>query len=182
MSYRTIASGSPHSLGFKLFAKAQNGKPISFWHDIPLYANKEKTILNMVVEIPRWSNAKMEISKSEKLNPIVQDVKKGQLRYVHNIFPHKGYIWNYGAFPQTYEDPDHIDPDTGCKGDCDPLDVLEIGHRVKASGEVIQVKVLGLQALLDEGETDWKILAIDVKDPLANLVNDISDVEKHFPG
>ena len=37
-------------------------------------------------------------------------------------------------------------------------------------------------ALLDEGETDWKIIAIDVNDPLAHKLNDIEDVEKHLPG
>jgi hypothetical protein len=48
----------------------------------------------MVVEVPRWTNAKMEISKSEALNPILQDTKKGKLRFVRNCFPHHGYIWN----------------------------------------------------------------------------------------
>nr|CAD7262973.1 unnamed protein product [Timema shepardi] len=38
---------------------------------------------------------------------------------------------------------------------------------VAKRGEVLQVKVLGAIALIDEGETDWKIIAIDVKDPLA---------------
>ena len=42
-----------------------------------------------------------QISKEEKLNPIKQDTKKGKLRYVKNIFPHHGYIWNYGALPQV---------------------------------------------------------------------------------
>jgi hypothetical protein len=32
----------------------QNGTVLSPFHDIPLFANAEKTILNMVVEIPRW--------------------------------------------------------------------------------------------------------------------------------
>jgi inorganic pyrophosphatase len=36
--------------------------------------------------------------------------------------------------------------------------------------------------LLDEGETDWKIIVIDVKDPLAEKLNDIDDVETHMPG
>lgn len=39
----------------------KDGKVISPFHDIPLYANPEKTILNMVVEIPRWTNAKLEV-------------------------------------------------------------------------------------------------------------------------
>ena len=55
----------------------------------------------MVVEVPRWLNAKMEIATKDPLNPIKQDVKKGKLRYVANLFPYKGYIWNYGAIPQV---------------------------------------------------------------------------------
>ena len=42
-----------------------------------------------------------QISTKEPLNPIKQDVKKGKMRYVANVFPHKGYIWNYGAIPQV---------------------------------------------------------------------------------
>ena len=60
----------------------------------------------MVVEVPRWTNAKMEISKEEPFNPIKQDIKKGKLRYVRNCFPHHGYIWNYGAFPQVFSTVD----------------------------------------------------------------------------
>jgi hypothetical protein len=30
-----------------------------------------------------------------------QDIKKGKLRYVNNVFPYHGYIWNYGALPQV---------------------------------------------------------------------------------
>ena len=85
-------------------------------------------MFNMVVEVPRWSNAKMEINLKEKLNPVKQDVKKGKLRFVANCFPHKGYIWNYGYLPQTWEDPDHVDSSTNCKGDGDPIDVCEIGE------------------------------------------------------
>jgi inorganic pyrophosphatase len=40
----------------------KNGVPVSPFHDIPLFANAEKTILNMVVEIPRWTNAKLEVT------------------------------------------------------------------------------------------------------------------------
>ncbi|KAK3090694.1 hypothetical protein FSP39_013811 [Pinctada imbricata] len=165
-----------------LNAGGPNGNYISPFHDIPLYANDEKSVLNMVVEIPRWTNSKMEINKEEKLNPIKQDVKKGNLRFVKNVFPHHGYIWNYGAFPQTWEDPNHVTKDTQAKGDCDPLDVCEIGHKIHKRGAVVQVKVLGTMCLIDEGETDWKIICIDVEDPLAKDLNDIGDVEKHMPG
>lgn len=42
-----------------------------------------------------------QIATKDPLNPLKQDVKKGNLRYVANLFPHKGYIWNYGAIPQA---------------------------------------------------------------------------------
>lgn len=42
-----------------------------------------------------------QIATKDLLNPIKQDVKKGKLRFVANVFPHKGYIWNYGAIPQV---------------------------------------------------------------------------------
>lgn len=86
----------------KLIVIGNDVGPISPMHDIPLYADENNKILNMVVEIPRWTNAKMEINLKETLNPIKQDVKKGKLRYVANCFPHHGYIWNYGALPQVF--------------------------------------------------------------------------------
>lgn len=173
--------GAPHTLDHRVYIE-KDGVPISPFHDIPLFANPEQTILNMVVEIPRWTNAKLEISKDELLNPIKQDIKKGKLRFVRNCFPHKGYLWNYGAFPQTWEDPNVVHPETKAKGDNDPLDVCEIGELVGYVGQVKQVKVLGVMALLDEEETDWKVIVIDVNDPLAPKLNDVEDVERHLPG
>ncbi|KAF9924500.1 Inorganic pyrophosphatase [Linnemannia zychae] len=179
--FTTRVVGAPNSLEHRVFIE-RNGVPVSAFHDIPLYADKANNIFNMIVEIPRWSNAKLEISKDEQFNPIKQDVKKGKLRFVRNCFPHHGYIWNYGALPQTWEDPTQSHPETKARGDNDPLDVCEIGEQVGYTGQVKQVKVLGVMALLDEGETDWKVIVIDVTDPLASKLNDIEDVERHLPG
>ena len=44
------------------------------------------------------------------------------------------------------------------------------------------MKILGTIALIDEGETDWKLLSIDTRDPMADKLNDIEDVESHMPG
>jgi inorganic pyrophosphatase len=181
MAYTARKVGQPNTLEHRIFIE-KDGVPISPWHDIPLYANEQKNLFNMVVEIPRWTNGKLEISKEELLNPIKQDIKKGKLRFVRNCFPHKGYLWNYGCFPQTWEDPNTIHPETKAKGDNDPLDVCEIGELVSYPGQVKRVKVLGIMALLDEEETDWKVIVIDEKDPLAPKLNDIEDVERHLPG
>ncbi|XP_032745152.1 inorganic pyrophosphatase [Rattus rattus] len=193
---------APFTLEYRVFIKNEKGQYISPFHDVPIYADKMTNafstlkdqqqvwqsqesladVFHMVVEVPRWSNAKMEIATKDPLNPIKQDVKKGKLRYVANLFPYKGYIWNYGAIPQTWEDPGHSDEHTGCCGDNDPIDVCEIGSKVCARGEIIRVKVLGILAMIDEGETDWKVIAINVDDPDAANYHDISDVERLKPG
>ncbi|KAG1783545.1 inorganic pyrophosphatase [Suillus placidus] len=180
-TFGTRLIGAPNTLEHRVFIE-HNNSVVSSFHDVPLFADQSSGILNMIVEVPRWTNAKMEISKEEPFNPIKQDIKKGRLRFVRNCFPHHGYIWNYGAFPQTWEDPAALHPETKAKGDNDPLDVCEIGEQVGYVGQVKQVKVLGIMALLDEGETDWKVIVVDVHDPLASKLNDIEDVERHLPG
>ncbi|KAJ2374944.1 Inorganic pyrophosphatase, partial [Coemansia sp. RSA 2611] len=82
----------------------------------------------------------------------------------------------------TWEDPSQTNSDTKCVGDNDPIDVCEIGEAVGYIGQIKQVKILGVMALIDEGETDWKVLAIDVNDPLASKMNDIEDIERYMPG
>jgi inorganic pyrophosphatase len=42
---------------------------------------------------------------------------------------------------------------------------------VSYPGQIKRVKVLGIMALLDEEETDWKVIVIDEKDPLAPKLN-----------
>lgn len=64
--YQPRKVGSLHTTEFRTYIE-KDGVPVSPFHDIPLYANEQQTILNMVVEIPRWSNAKLEISKEEFL-------------------------------------------------------------------------------------------------------------------
>jgi len=174
--------GQPHTLSHHVYFKDEAGKYISPFHDLPTFATEDHKVVNMVCEVPRWSNAKMEISKSLPLNPIIQDSKKGKPRFVHNCFPHHGYIWNYGAIPQTWEDPTHTDPATNCKGDNDPIDICDISERVCTVGEIKQVKVLGIMAMIDEGETDWKVIGIDVNDPNAAKINDVDDIDKVMPG
>ena len=131
-------------------------------------------------DIPKWSRKKFEISTKEGANPILQDKDKktGNLR---------SYVWgdmafNYGAFPQTWEDPDEISPHTNHAGDDDPLDVIELSGRAFDTGAIVEVKVLGVIAMIDSGETDWKVIAIHTKDPLAKLLNDVEDVHKHCHG
>ncbi len=111
-------------------------------------------------------------------NPIKQDTQYGQLRY----YKHGDLMFNYGFFPQTWEDPHYCPPDTKCPGDNDPIDCVEIGAQQIRTGAVVAVKILGVLALIDDGETDWKIIAIAISDPMAHMIDDVDDVEKHLPG
>ena len=99
------------------------------------------------------------------------------------MFTHGDIGFNYGCFPQTWEDPTFYHPDAeGTRGDNDPLDVVEIGARIIKPGSIRPVKVLGVLCMIDEGETDWKVVCCDAEDKWAPFLNDIDDVEKELPG
>lgn len=180
-TFHSVEQGSKFSTTYRKYLKLDNGEVGSFFHDVPLNLEVPDNTVNMVVEVPRWSNAKFEISKELEFNPIVQDTKKGKVRFIHNIFPYHGYIHNYGALSQTWEDPSRTSVDD-LKGDNDPLDCCEIGSTILGTGTVLKVKILGSLALIDDGELDWKIIAINVNDPLAEEIKDLDDVERKMPG
>jgi inorganic pyrophosphatase len=162
----------------KIFFYYQNGEvkeKISPWNDIPLlsiYGN-----FHFICEIPKGTRKKFEISK-EEFNPIIQDTENGELRE----YKHGDMMFNYGAFPNTWEDPKHITKETSAQGDNDPIDVIEIGSVPLKTGDVVETKVLGILALIDSNQTDWKVIAIQVSDPLSNDIDNIEDVEKKLPG
>lgn len=62
------------------------------------------------------------------------------------------------------------------------MDFFDIGQDMGYIGQVKQVKILGAIAPNDGGETDWKVLVIDVADPIADLVESWEDVETYRPG
>lgn len=61
MSYTTRKVAAPNTLEHRVYIE-KDGVPVSPFHDVPLFANQEQTVLNMIVEIPRWTNAKLEVS------------------------------------------------------------------------------------------------------------------------
>lgn len=184
--YSNIRQGSKYSKDFRQYLKLNNGEVGSYFHDIPVGIDAEANTVNMVVEVPRWSNGKFEISKHLEFNPICQDIKKDKVRFVNNIFPYHGYIHNYGAIPQTWENKAELTNIPGVKeglyGDNDPLDCCDIGAPLLEMGDIKKVKVLGSLALIDDGELDWKIIVINTEDPMHEKVNNIQDVDRYFPG
>jgi len=147
---------------------------VSCWHDIPLVI-KNTGFFNYVNEIAVGDFDKMECATKERWNPIKQDVKKEKLRK----FTYGAIRFNYGFLPQTWEDPgrksDFSDSDT--TGDNDPVDVVELSGIRLGCGQISSVKIVGLLGLIDEGETDWKVLAIDTSHEKAHLINSVDDVD-----
>ncbi|KAG8465284.1 hypothetical protein KFE25_002591 [Diacronema lutheri] len=170
------AEGELGTEAFKV-SFADGGAPKSPWHDVPLMAGPG--LYNMVTEIPKYTTAKMEVDTKAPHNPIVQDEKKGKLRYYHGCI-----FWNYGCLPQTWEDPNvKGNADVGgAFGDNDPIDVVEVGSTRLAMGSITPVKALGVLSMIDDGELDWKVIAIAASDPMAAELNDVADLEAKMPG
>jgi len=145
-------------------------------HNIPL--KNEDGTYNMICEVPKHTTKKMEIKWKAPLQPIQQDTHEdGTLReYTCGPIP-----FNYGAFPQTWENPNVISKHSYCGGDDDPLDVIDIGCAIAHVGLVYRVKILGVLGMIDQGETDWKVIAMNTCDPLSEHLHDICDVKKHKP-
>ena len=152
----------------------------SWWHDAPIrpIGSSDSYVVTMVTEIPMFYTAKMEISKEVRGNPIAQDSNDdGSPRYYTYGTP----FFNYGAIPQTWEDPD-VRSSQGYGGDNDPLDIIELGSQPIAMGSVRPCRVLGSFELIDEGETDHKILCISLDDRDAGSVRSLADLERVKPG
>lgn len=66
--YAVRKNGAPNTLEHRIYIE-KDGVPVSPFHDVPLYANEQQTVLNMIVEIPRWTNAKMEVTLSYLTTP-----------------------------------------------------------------------------------------------------------------
>ena len=141
---------------------------LSLWHDVPLVAEGGQEggqLFNFICEIPKCTRKKFEVATTEGATPIKQDEKKGVLRE----FKKGDIFFNYGCFPRTWEDPRHVSPDTGYPGDNDPLDVCEIGLRQVQTGEIRPVKVLGVLAMIDDDETDWKVVVCVENQPVRRV-------------
>ena len=112
-------------------------------------------------EITRNTTAKMEVETTRKSNPIVQDTKKD--KEGNRILRHYGMIpmFNYGCIPQTWEDPNHEDKATGCFGDNDPLDLVDLTPKDVLLMSIGNLKLIGAFCLIDQGELDWKIVALN---------------------
>jgi inorganic pyrophosphatase len=184
---RRELSGSFGTLGFRAqTVNTKSGKPVSLWHDVPLIISDDEKglVVNAFIEVSRGTFAKVELNKWEPHNPMWQDRKQVKDQ---NFKRPRYYAWspapgNYGALPRTWENVLEEDPITGFPGDTDPIDVIDVGSAASPLGLVYRVKVIGALGMIDgtDLETDWKIFVINIKDPRAGQIDDISQVPQEL--
>lgn len=124
-------------------------------HDIAPGKNIPEEI-TVVVEIQKGSKNKYELDKETGL------IKLDRVMYTGQDYP-----FDYGFVPQTHWH------------DGDPLDVVLITTYPLVPGLLLAARPVGVMDMMDDGESDAKIIAVPVKDPRFKNVQDLSDVNPH---
>ncbi|KAG2432488.1 hypothetical protein HXX76_008833 [Chlamydomonas incerta] len=159
---RASSSSSSSNTSTGLAGAQGAGEEVTFW---------------VTNEIPRGTNAKIETQTSLPYTPMMQSTMREQRRpggpsptpeqlRFYRVGPS---LVNYGGIPQTWEASDAPDPVTGLPADNDPLDYLEVGGAVLPVGGVVRVRLLGALTMVDDNQTDWKMLVLNVKVRLVRL-------------
>src|SRR3989344_2208246 len=125
-------------------------------HDISPGKNAPE-IVNAIVEISKGSKVKYEIDK-----------ESGMIKLDRFLFSSMHYPGDYGFIPQTHWE------------DGDPLDIIVITGEPPYPRILATVKVIGVLHMIDNGESDDKIIGVYDKDPRYKKINSINDLQPHF--
>ena len=117
-------------------------------------------------KIPEEINVIVEINKGSK-NKYELDKETGLIKLDRVMYTSQDYPFDYGFVPQTHWH------------DGDPLDVVLLTTHPLVPGLLLTARPVGVLDMIDDGESDAKILAVPVKDPRWNEVKDLSDVNPH---
>lgn len=128
----------------------------NIWHEVEPGDNVPQKV-NMIVEIPKGSRVKYELDKKSGL------IMRDRVLYSSVYYP-----GDYGFIPQTYWE------------DGDPLDIIVITHEPTFPRTLCEVKVIGVLHMIDDNESDDKIIAVHANDPRCSEWNTIADLPKHF--
>ena len=175
-----------------LYLVDPEGLMTSYWQS-PSISKDNWESIQCVAEIPNVFS-KLAVNKEKPFHPIEQDTRfiKGKLA---PRFYQQSLMFNYGFIPQTYESPLKKDVYTNkYHGDNDPLDVIEVSPVLELLGyqnksrEIINRRlpiesvVLGSFCLIDQNETDWKMILLERGLAEEHGVNDISALKLIAPG
>jgi len=115
----------------------------------------EDNTINCIIEIPAGTSKKIEFKKESK--KYIVDVRDGKDRIIEYL-PYPG---NYGFIASTYSNPKK-------GGDGDALDVLVLCESLK-TGTILETKPIAVLKLLDDGESDYKVICIPADEKLRTV-------------
>ena len=155
----------------------ESGKRISAWHDLDYESSvTDDCTISGVIEIIKGTKPKMEIMKELPYNPVMQDYSKDKATGARR---HREYAveptFNYGFIPQTY-------CDQRLGGDGDAIDLLDLSVEKKPIMAFSDYLVLGICGLVDQGELDYKIVALELNEAKARKITCLQSYEKACPG
>jgi len=122
------------------------------WHSLSP-GKDAPDIVNAIIEIPMGSKVKYELDK-----------RSGLIMVDRILYGAVFYPANYGFIPQTY-----------CE-DKDPLDILVLCQEPLYPRSIVEAKIIGSMAMVDDGDADDKVIAVMTGDPHYNEYNDISQL------
>lgn len=126
------------------------------WHKVKIGDNAPE-IVKGIIEIPKNTRAKYELDK-----------ESGLLLMDRVLYSSMYYPANYGFIPKTYCD------------DKDPLDILVLSQITVVPMCIVSAKVIGVMRMIDNGESDDKIIAVAENDMSVSHINDINELPEHF--
>ncbi len=116
--------------------------------------------------VPNEMTVVVEIQKGSK-NKYELDKKTGMIKLDRVMFTGQDYPFDYGFVPQTHWH------------DGDPLDVVLLTTYPLVPGLLLDARPVGVMDMIDNGESDAKIIAVPVEDPRFKDVHDLRDVNPH---
>lgn len=128
---------------------------MNLWHDIELGDNAPE-LINTIIEIPKGSYNKYEIDK-----------KTGLIALDRANYTAAPYPFDYGFAPQTYWE------------DNDPLDVIVLTSFPLSPGILVEVRPVAVLDMIDDGDSDMKVIAVPAGDKRWDDVKDLADLNKH---
>jgi inorganic pyrophosphatase len=125
------------------------------YSEVPI-GDRAPSLFHVVVEIPKGSSNKYEY-----------DSDLNAFRLDRTLYSPMHYPGDYGFVPSTLA------------ADGDPLDALVLVESPTFPGCVIEVRAVGILAMVDQGIEDLKLLCVPTNDPRQETVKNYSDVHPH---
>jgi inorganic pyrophosphatase len=126
---------------------------MNLWHDISPGDNDS---INVIIEIGRGSKNKYEVDKKTGL------IALDRVAHTAQDFP-----FDYGFVPQTLWE------------DNDPIDVIVLTTHPLDPGILVRVRPVALMEMVDDGDSDSKIIAVPIDDPRWVETKDLKDINPH---